>query len=113
MRILVFGSGYVGLVTAACLADVGHVVSCVDIDQNKVERLNRGQVPIFEPGLADLVKRNAEAGRLLFTTDGSIAVKGTELVFIAVGTPPTEDGSADLRQVLDVARTIGAHLEEY
>jgi UDPglucose 6-dehydrogenase len=113
MRVTIFGSGYVGLVTGACLADAGNHVVCVDVDAGKIERLNRGEVPIHEPGRDALIKRNAEAGRLEFTTD---AVKGVEhglFQLIAVGTPPDEDGSADLRYVLAVARTIGKHLSRY
>jgi UDPglucose 6-dehydrogenase len=113
MRVTIFGSGYVGLVTGACLADAGNHVVCVDVDANKIARLNRGEVPIHEPGLDALIKRNMEAGRIEFTTD---AVKGVEhglFQLIAVGTPPDEDGSADLRYVLAVARTIGTHLNRY
>jgi UDPglucose 6-dehydrogenase len=113
MRVTIFGSGYVGLVTGACLADTGNHVICVDVDAAKIERLNRGEVPIHEPGLDALIKRNAQAGRLEFTTD---AVKGVEhglYQLIAVGTPPGEDGSADLRHVLSVARTIGTHMSRY
>jgi UDPglucose 6-dehydrogenase len=113
MRVTIFGSGYVGLVTGACLADAGNHVICVDVDAAKIERLNRGDVPIHEPGLDALIKRNAEAGRIEFTTD---AVKGVEhglFQLIAVGTPPGEDGSADLRYVLKVARTIGTHMSRY
>jgi UDPglucose 6-dehydrogenase len=113
MRVTIFGSGYVGLVTGACLADAGNHVLCVDVDPAKIERLKRGEVPIHEPGLDALIKRNAEAGRIEFTTD---AVRGVEhglFQLIAVGTPPGEDGSADLRYVLAVARTIGTHLSRY
>jgi UDPglucose 6-dehydrogenase len=113
MRVTIFGSGYVGLVTGACLSDAGNHVLCVDVDAAKIERLNRGEVPIHEPGLDALIKRNAEAGRLEFTTD---AVKGVEhglFQVIAVGTPPGEDGSADLRYVLTVARTIATHMSRY
>ena len=113
MRVTIFGSGYVGLVTGACLADAGNHVVCVDVDASKIERLNRGEVPIHEPGLEALIKRNAEAGRIEFTTD---AVKGVEhglFQLIAVGTPPDEDGSADLRYVLAAARTIGTTLSRY
>jgi UDPglucose 6-dehydrogenase len=113
MRVTIFGSGYVGLVTGACLADAGNHVVCVDVDAGKIERLNRGEIPIHEPGLEALIKRNAEAGRIEFTTD---AVKGTEhglFQLIAVGTPPGEDGSADLRYVLAVARTIGTNMNRY
>ena len=113
MKVTVFGSGYVGLVTGACLADAGNDVLCVDVDAAKIERLNRGEVPIHEPGLDALIKRNAEAGRLAFTTDAAAGVAHGLFQLIAVGTPPDEDGSADLRYVLEVARTIGRHLEEY
>lgn len=106
-RITIFGTGYVGLVTGTCLAEVGHKVVCVDIDQAKVEGLNRGVVPIYEPGLTELVRSNQAAGRLAFTTDADAAIAHGEIVFIAVGTPPDEDGSADLKYVLQVARTIG------
>ncbi|ODS62392.1 MAG: UDP-glucose 6-dehydrogenase [Arenimonas sp. SCN 70-307] len=110
MRATVFGTGYVGLVTGTCLAEVGHQVTCVDIDSAKVEGLRRGVVPIFEPGLEDMVLANHGAGRLGFTTDAAAAIDGAEVLFIAVGTPPDEDGSADLQYVLAVARTIGRHL---
>src|SRR6201985_2158526 len=113
MRVTIFGSGYVGLVTGACLADAGNHVVCVDVDAGKIERLNRGEIPIHEPGLDALIKRNAEAGRIEFTTD---AVKGVEhglFQLIAVGTPPDEDGSADLRYVLSAAGTIGTHINRY
>jgi UDPglucose 6-dehydrogenase len=110
MKVTIFGTGYVGLVTGTCLADVGHEVVCVDIDQNKVDALNRGIVPIYEPGLEPLVKSNHAEGRLVFTTDAATAIAHGEVIFIAVGTPSDEDGSADLTHVLNVARTIGAHL---
>ena len=113
MRVTIFGSGYVGLVSGACLADAGNHVVCVDVDAARIERLRRGEVPIHEPGLDALIKRNTEAGRLEFTTD---AVKGTEhglFQLIAVGTPPGEDGSADLTHVLTVARTIATHMSRY
>jgi len=113
MKITIFGSGYVGLVTGACLADAGNHVVCVDIDAGKIERLNAGEVPIHEPGLDAVIKRNAEAGRLRFTTDAAAGVAHGLFQLIAVGTPPDEDGSADLRYVLAVARTIGAHMSEY
>ncbi len=113
MRVTIFGSGYVGLVTGACLAEAGNHVMCVDVDADKIERLNRGEVPIHEPGLDALIKRNAEAGRLQFTTDAVVGVKHGLFQVIAVGTPPDEDGSADLRHVLAVARTIGQHIDEY
>jgi UDPglucose 6-dehydrogenase len=113
MRVTIFGSGYVGLVTGACLADAGNHVVCVDIDADKIQRLKRGDVPIHELGLEALIKRNAEAGRLEFTTDAAKAVEHGLFQVIAVGTPPGEDGSADLRHVLAVARTIGTHLSRY
>jgi UDPglucose 6-dehydrogenase len=113
MRVTVFGTGYVGLVTGACLADVGNHVLCVDIDADKVDRLTRGEIPIFEPGLDGVVARAQQAGRLSFTTDAAAGVAHGLFQFIAVGTPPDEDGSADLKYVLDVARTIGKHLAEY
>ncbi len=113
MRVTIFGSGYVGLVTGACLADAGNHVICVDVDAAKIERLKRGEVPIHEPGLDALIKRNAEAGRLEFTTDAARGVEHGLFQLIAVGTPPGEDGSADLRYVLAVAHTIGTHLNRY
>src|SRR6266403_512497 len=113
MRVTIFGSGYVGLVTGACLADAGNHVICVDVDAAKIERLNRGEVPIHEPGLEALIKRNAEAGRIEFTTDAPRAVEHGLFHLIAVGTPRGEDGSADLRYVLAVARTIATHLNRY
>ena len=112
MRVSVFGTGYVGLVTGTCLAEVGHQVTCVDVDAGKIEGLNRGELPIFEPGLDDLVAANHRAGRLRFTTDAGAAIASASIVFIAVGTPPDEDGSADLRHVLAVARTLGQHLAQ-
>jgi UDPglucose 6-dehydrogenase len=111
MRVTVFGSGYVGLVTGACLSDIGHEVMCVDVDISKIARLNAGHVPIFEPGLDDVIARNTAKKRLSFTTDAAAAVAHGEVIFIAVGTPPGEDGSADLKYVLAVATTIGQHLE--
>lgn len=113
MRITIFGSGYVGLVTGACLADVGHEIVCVDIDSAKIDALNAGQVPIYEPGLENIISRNIDAGRLRFTTDAARAVEFGLLQFIAVGTPSDEDGSADLKYVLQVARTIATHMQEY
>ncbi|WP_095090563.1 UDP-glucose dehydrogenase family protein [Mesorhizobium sophorae] len=110
MRVAIFGSGYVGLVTGACLADVGHNVIGIDIDAAKVEQLRHGKVPISEPGLSELISRNAEQGRLSFTTDPAVVLQHANLVFIAVGTPSDENGSADLKHVLSVANTIGAHL---
>jgi UDPglucose 6-dehydrogenase len=111
MRVTIFGTGYVGLVTGTCLADVGHDVVCVDVDEAKIAGLERGEVPIFEPGLTALVRANHAAGRLRFTTDAASAIAHGDVIFIAVGTPPGEDGSADLRHVLAVARTIGRHLD--
>jgi UDPglucose 6-dehydrogenase len=113
MKLSVFGSGYVGLVTGACLAEVGNEVVCVDIDKSKIERLNRGEVPIFEPGLDAVVKRNMEQQRLSFTTDVDQAVEHGLFQFIAVGTPPDEDGSADLQYVKAVARSIGERMTQY
>jgi len=113
MRITVFGSGYVGLVTGACLADAGNHVVCVDVDPKKIERLNAGDVPIHEPGLEEVIKRNMAKGRLKFTLDAAEAVAQGLFQIIAVGTPPDEDGSADLRYVLSVARTIATHMTEY
>jgi UDPglucose 6-dehydrogenase len=113
MRITIFGSGYVGLVSGACLADAGNDVVCVDIDPRKIDMLKAGEVPIHEPGLDAIVKRNFAAGRLRFTTDSKAGVEHGQFQLIAVGTPPDEDGSADLRHVLTVARTIGEHMAEY
>jgi len=113
MKVTIFGTGYVGLVTGACLAEMGNHVVCVDVDEAKVDGLRRGVVPIFEPGLEPIVKRNHASGRLDFTTDPGPAIAHGELIFIAVGTPPDEDGSADMKYVLGVARTIGEHLDRY
>lgn len=113
MKITIFACGYVGLVTGACLADVGHDVLCVDVDEAKVAQLEAGKIPIFEPGLESLVRQNQAAGRLHFTTDAVKAVEFGLLQFIAVGTPSEEDGSADLQYVLKVAETIGQHMNEY
>ena len=113
MKVSIFGSGYVGLVSGACLADAGNHVLCVDIDPARIDMLNRGEVPIHEPGLDVLIRRNREAGRLEFTTDPARAVDHGLFQLIAVGTPPDEDGSADLRHVLAVARSIGEHLTRY
>ncbi|MCL4183583.1 MAG: nucleotide sugar dehydrogenase, partial [Burkholderiaceae bacterium] len=111
MRLAVFGAGYVGLVTAACFAEMGNHVTCVDVDAERVARLNRGEVPIHEPGLAPLLERGLAQKRLDFTRHAAAAMAGAEAVFIAVGTPPSEDGSADLSHVLAVARTVGSLLE--
>ncbi len=113
MKITIFGSGYVGLVTGACFAEVGNDVLCVDVDPRKVEMLRRGEIPIHEPGLDDLVRRNGESSRLHFTTDLAAGVAHGLFQFIAVGTPPDEDGSADLQHVRAVARSIGQHLDAY
>lgn len=110
MRVAIFGTGYVGLVTGTCLAEVGHEVVCVDIDAAKVEGLRKGVLPIYEPGLEPMVLHNYGEGRLRFTTDAAEAIAHGEIVFIAVGTPPDEDGSADLQYVLAVAKTIGEHI---
>ena len=113
MKIAVFGTGYVGLVQGAVLADAGHTVICVDIDENKLARLRKGEIPIFEPGLEPIVKSNFAEGRLLFTSDAKEAIEQSEVQFIAVGTPPNEDGSADLKHVLAVAKTIATHMTGY
>ena len=113
MNIAIVGTGYVGLVTGACFADTGVNVTCVDVDENKVEALKQGRLPIYEPGLDELVAKNYKAGRLKFTTSLEEVLNGQDVVFCAVGTPPDEDGSADLKYVLQVARTIGQHLNKY
>jgi UDPglucose 6-dehydrogenase len=113
MKVTVFGSGYVGLVTGACLAEVGNHVICVDVDQRKIDMLNNGQIPIYEPGLEQMVERNAKAGRLQFTTDAAEGIAHGLFQFIAVGTPPDEDGSADLQYVLAVAETVAEHMQGY
>tara|TARA_R110002111_G_scaffold15455_2_gene40582 strand:- start:335 stop:1666 length:1332 start_codon:yes stop_codon:yes gene_type:complete len=113
MKVTVFGSGYVGLVTGACLAEVGNDVICMDIDQVKTDNLNKGIIPIYEPGLDVLVKSNQASGRLRFTTDPKEAVEHGLFQFIAVGTPPDEDGSADLQYVLAVAESIATHMTDY
>jgi UDPglucose 6-dehydrogenase len=107
MRIIVVGSGYVGLVTGACFAESGVNVTCVDVDSNKIQQLKKGIIPIYEPGLEGMVRSNIEKKRLTFSTDLKEGIEGTEVIFIAVGTPPGEDGSADLKHVLNVAREIG------
>lgn len=113
MKVTVFGIGYVGLVQAAVLADVGHDVMCIDVDAKKVENLKKGEIPIFEPGLTPLVKKNFEEGRLQFSTDAEQGVHHGEMQYIAVGTPPDEDGSADLKYVTAVARTIAQHMDSH
>ena len=113
MNIAIVGTGYVGLVSGTCFADTGANVTCVDVDASKIERLQNGQIPIYEPGLDELVKKNVAAGRLKFTTDLASVLDDVQIVFSAVGTPPDEDGSADLKYVLQVARTIGQNLNHY
>ncbi len=113
MRLTIFGSGYVGLVTGACMAETGNHVVCVDIDEDKIDRLNAGEVPIYEPGLKTYLQRNREAGRLEFTTDVAKGVSHGLFQFVSVGTPPDENGSADLQHVLAVAKSIGEHMTEY
>ena len=113
MNIAIVGTGYVGLVSGTCFADTGANVTCVDVDAQKIERLKNGEIPIFEPGLDELVVKNVKAGRLHFTTDLSSVLDDVQIVFSAVGTPPDEDGSADLKYVLQVARTIGQHMNHY
>jgi len=113
MKVTIYGSGYVGLVTGTCLAEVGNDVLCVDIDENKIKRLKNGEIPIFEPGLETLVHKNTESGRLRFTTDAVEGVNHGLFQFIAVGTPPDEDGSADLKYVLAVAQSIAENIQEY
>ena len=113
MNIAVFGTGYVGLVQGAILADAGHQVVCVDIDEVKLERLRKGDIPIFEPGLEPIVKANHAEQRLEFTSNAAQAIAAAEILFIAVGTPPDEDGSADLKHVLAVAKTIATHMHQY
>jgi UDPglucose 6-dehydrogenase len=112
MHVAVIGSGYVGLVAGACLAETGNDVTCVDVDADKIARLQRNEIPIYEPGLEPMVKRNQEEGRLTFTTDVGAAIRGSRVIFIAVGTPPGEDGSADLTHVLAVAREVGRNMNE-
>ena len=111
MNITIVGTGYVGLVTGACLADAGNSVFCLDLNEEKISQLNAGRIPIFEPGLEPLVKRNREAGRLQFSTQVAASVEHAELQVLAVGTPPGEDGSADLQHVLAAARAIGRHMQ--
>ena len=113
MKISVIGTGYVGLVSGTCFSETGMDVVCVDVDQRKIDLLNNGQIPIYEPGLEDIYKRNVEKGRLSFSTNLKDSLVDSEAVFIAVGTPPDEDGSADLKYVLAVAREIGRHIDHY
>ncbi|MGB0359403.1 MAG: UDP-glucose dehydrogenase family protein [Litorivicinaceae bacterium] len=113
MKLAVVGTGYVGLVTGACFAEMGNQVVCVDVDKEKLARLNRGEIPIYEPGLEQIVERNFKRGSLEFTDDLKAALDGTQVAMIAVGTPPGEDGSADLRYVLEVAKGLGEHMTDY
>ncbi|MBP6526844.1 MAG: UDP-glucose/GDP-mannose dehydrogenase family protein [Prevotella sp.] len=113
MNIAVVGTGYVGLVSGTCFADTGAIVTCVDVDKDKIERLQRGDIPIYEPGLDELVVKNVKAGRLKFTTSLAEVLNDQQIIFSAVGTPPDEDGSADLKYVLQVARTIGQNINKY
>jgi UDPglucose 6-dehydrogenase len=113
MKLSVIGTGYVGLVTGACFAEMGNDVQCIDTDAGKIERLLRGEMPIFEPGLKEIVERNVAGGRLHFTTDVKEGVRFGTILFIAVGTPPDEDGAADMQHVLSAARTIGQHMTDY
>lgn len=112
MKITLFGTGYVGLVTGTCFAEMGNSVVCVDVDQDKISRLQRGEIPIYEPGLESMVVANAASGRLEFTTDAQAGIEHGDIIFIAVGTPSDEDGSADLKYVLAVAQTIGEHMSD-
>src|SRR4051812_37415616 len=113
MNVTVVGTGYVGLVTGACLADAGNSVFCLDLDERKIGLLKEGKIPIFEPGLEAVVQRNEQAGRLRFSTDVAASVAHGELQIVAVGTPPGEDGSADLQHVVAAARSIGRHMQGY
>ena len=113
MKIAIVGTGYVGLVTGTCFAEMGVDVTCIDVNIDKIERLKKGEIPIYEPGLEDMVHRNLQAGRLTFTTELAHVLDEVEIVFSAVGTPPDEDGSADLQYVLEVARTIGRYMNDY
>lgn len=113
MKVTIIGSGYVGLVTGACLAELGNQVFCLDVDQKKIDILNNGGVPIYEPGLKEMITRNKEAGRIVFSTDIAASVEHGEIQFIAVGTPPDEDGSADLKYVLAAAKNIATHMKSF
>ncbi|MDR2148646.1 MAG: nucleotide sugar dehydrogenase, partial [Tannerella sp.] len=113
MKIAIVGTGYVGLVTGTCFAEMGTEVICVDIDRSKIENLKNGIIPIYEPGLEELVLKNQKDGRLRFATDLTEVLDGVDILFSAVGTPPDEDGSADLKYVLDVARTVGRYMKKY
>ncbi|MBQ1752635.1 MAG: UDP-glucose/GDP-mannose dehydrogenase family protein, partial [Paludibacteraceae bacterium] len=113
MKIAIVGTGYVGLVSGVCFAEIGTDVTCVDVNKEKIESLKNGVIPIYEPGLEDMVDRNVKAGRLHFTTELKDVINDVEVVFSAVGTPPDEDGSADLRYVLEVAKTVGQYMNHY
>ena len=113
MNIAIIGTGYVGLVSGACFAEMGVNVTCVDVDKQKIDNLANGIVPIYEPNLTDMVIKNHSAGRLHFSTDLKSCLSDVEVLFCAVGTPPDEDGAADLRYVLDVARTVGQNIDKY
>ena len=113
MKIAIVGTGYVGLVSGTCFAEMGTEVYCVDVDAQKIANLNQGILPIYEPGLEEMVQRNRKAGRLHFLTDLAACLNKVEVVFSAVGTPPDEDGSADLKYVLEVAHTVGKYMEKY
>ena len=113
MKIVVVGTGYVGLVSGSCFAEMGVTVTCVDVDRDKISRIESGNIPIYEPGLDELVERNVRDGRLFFSTDLQAAMKDAEIIFIAVGTPQDEDGSADMKYVMQVAREIGGYLDHY
>ena len=113
MKIAIVGTGYVGLVTGTCFAEMGTEVFCVDVNTEKIENLKKGIIPIYEPGLEDMVHRNQQAGRLHFTTDLTECLDEVEVLFSAVGTPPDEDGSADLKYVLEVARTVGRNMKKH
>ena len=113
MKIAIVGSGYVGLVTGTCLAEVGFQIICVDVNEKKIETLKRGECPIFEPGLEAMLKANIQKGRLSFTTSLPEVINDVDVIFSAVGTPPDEDGSADLSYVLEVAHTVGRHINKH
>ena len=113
MNIAIVGTGYVGLVSGTCFAETGVNVTCIDVDAQKIERLQNGEIPIYEPGLEQMVQKNVKAGRLKFSTDLAAVLNEQDIVFSAVGTPPDEDGSADLKYVLQVARTIGQNINKY
>ena len=113
MNIAMVGTGYVGLVSGTCFAEMGNTTTCVDVNVEKIENLKKGIMPIYEPGLAEMVRQNTEAGRLCFATSLAECLDEADVVFSAVGTPPDEDGSADLRYVLEVAREFGRHIKKY